>query len=52
VSYLGNLARVDIVPQARPDTCFTVELHGGAPVPALDSDLAIAIPPEAFRVLQ
>jgi iron(III) transport system ATP-binding protein len=52
VSYLGNLARIEIVPLARPDTCVTVELHGAASVPALHSDLAMAIPADAFRVLQ
>ena len=51
VSYLGNLARIDVVPKARPDTRLTVELHGAAFVPALHSDLMMSIPAEAFRVL-
>jgi len=52
VSYLGNLARIEIVPQSRPDTCLTVELHGAASVPAVRSDVVMSIPAEAFRVLQ
>lgn len=52
VSYLGNLARIEIVPQTRPDTCLTVELHGAALVPALHSEVAMSVPAEAFRVLQ
>jgi iron(III) transport system ATP-binding protein len=52
VSYLGNLARIEIVPQARPDTCLTVELHGAVLVPALHSDVTMSIPAAAFRVLQ
>jgi iron(III) transport system ATP-binding protein len=52
VAYLGNLARIEIVPQSRPDTCLTVELHGATVVPAVHSDVAMAIPAEAFRVLQ
>jgi iron(III) transport system ATP-binding protein len=52
VAYLGNLARIEIVPQSRPDTCLTVELHGATAVPTVHSDVAMTIPAEAFRVLQ
>jgi len=52
IAYLGNLARIEVVPQARPDTCLTVELHGATAVPAVASDVAMAIPAEALRVLQ
>jgi iron(III) transport system ATP-binding protein len=52
VAYLGNLARIEIVPGARPDTCLTVELHGATEVPAVHSDVAMAIPADALRVLQ
>ena len=52
VSYLGNLARVEIVPRARPDTYVTVELHGAAWVPTLHADVAMTIPADALRVLQ
>jgi iron(III) transport system ATP-binding protein len=52
VSYLGNLARVEIVPLARPDTCVTVELHGAANVPVPNADVSMTIPADALRVLQ
>jgi iron(III) transport system ATP-binding protein len=52
VSYLGNLARVEVVPCARPDLCLIVELHGAMPVPTPHSEVAMTIQPHAFRVLQ
>jgi iron(III) transport system ATP-binding protein len=52
VSYLGNLARIEIVPRSRPDTCLTVELHGAMLIPTVDSDVTMSIPADAFRVLQ
>jgi iron(III) transport system ATP-binding protein len=52
VAYLGNLARIEIVPQSRPDTCLTVELHGAVPVPSVHTEVAMTIPAEAFRVLE
>jgi iron(III) transport system ATP-binding protein len=52
VSYLGNLARVEVVPSGRPDLCLIVELHGAMPVPTPHSEVAMMIEPHAFRVLQ
>lgn len=51
VSFLGNITRVEVVPQVRPDTALVVELHGMTSPPAPGEELSVSIPADALRVL-
>ncbi|WP_428697424.1 putative 2-aminoethylphosphonate ABC transporter ATP-binding protein [Stappia sp.] len=51
VSFLGNVTRVEVEPDARRETSIMVELHGTSKVPEQGEQLAISIPAEALRVL-
>jgi len=51
VSFLGNITRIEVEPDARPGTGILVELHGMARVPEPGERLNIDISAEDLRVL-
>ena len=51
VSFLGNITRVELAPENRPETAIVAELHGTATVPETGARLAVSLPADALRVL-
>ncbi|MBC2860876.1 putative 2-aminoethylphosphonate ABC transporter ATP-binding protein [Stappia sp. 28M-7] len=51
VSFLGNITRVELEPENRPETGIVAELHGTAAIPEAGARLAVSLPADALRVL-
>ena len=51
VSFLGNITRVELAPENRPETAIVAELHGTAAIPEAGARLAVSLPADALRVL-
>lgn len=51
VSFLGNITRIELTPENRPETAIVAELHGTAAIPEAGARLAVSLPADALRVL-
>jgi iron(III) transport system ATP-binding protein len=51
VTFLGNLTRLVVLPDAAPGQPLTVELARGAPAPEAGAAVSLRLPPDAIRVL-
>ncbi|WP_199520223.1 ABC transporter ATP-binding protein [Fulvimarina endophytica] len=51
VTFLGNLTRIEVAPDAQKDTVLTLELHGACDIPKLGDGLSLRLPSHALKVL-